>query len=236
MRLQFGENSRMALETVRNNKVRSFLTVLGVVIGVAAMIFVASILVGISRDVSAFLEDYGVDTFFIFRFDVGIRIGNLTPEERTRKPLTLEDAEAIVAEAPHVKAVTVEVYPRFDPGIPQRKPPTARYGSHEVSNIDFAGTTSAYTDVQNARLAQGRFFTDFEDLHRIDVAVIGDEINKSFFPGNDGLGQTVLIDGISYEVIGVFEKRKGTFLRDETADRVIRVPYHAYKKHYPTDD
>jgi len=86
MRLQFGENSRMALETVRNNKVRSFLTVLGVVIGVGAMIFVASILVGISRDVSAFLDDYGLDTFFIYRFDVGIRIGRMSAEERARKP------------------------------------------------------------------------------------------------------------------------------------------------------
>jgi len=153
-----------------------------------------------------------------------------------RKPLTLEDAEAIAAEAPHVKAVTVELFPRFIPGVPQRKPPTARFGSHEVSSIDFAGTTPAYQDVLNARLAQGRFFTDFEDLHRIDVAVIGDEINKAFFPANDGIGQTILIDGIPYQVIGVLEKRKGTFLRDENADKVIRVPYHAYKKHYPTDD
>ena len=236
MRLQFGENSRMAFETVRNNKVRSFLTVLGVVIGVGAMIFVASILVGISRDISASLDDYGVDTFFIFRFDVGIRMGNLTAEERTRKPLTLEDAEAIIADAPHVKGVTVEVFPRFDPGRPQRKPPTARYGSHEVSSIDFAGTTPSYQDVLNAHLDQGRFFTDFENLHRADVAVIGSEINTAFFPGNDGIGQTILIDGTPYEVIGVLERRKGTFLRDDNADRVIRVPYLAYKKHYPMDD
>jgi len=236
MRLQFGENSRMALETVRNNKVRSFLTVLGVVIGVGAMIFVASILVGVSRDVSAYLDDYGVNTFFIYRFDVGIRIGRLSAEERARKPLTLEDALAILEECPHVKAVTAEVFPPFEPGVPRRIPPTARFGSHEVTNIDFAGTTSAFQDVQNARLAQGRFFTDFEDLHRSDVAVIGDEINKSFFPANDGLGKTILVDGVSFQVIGVLEKRKGQFLRDETADRVIRIPYHSYRRHYPADD
>src|SRR5271157_3985746 len=236
MRLQFGENSRMALETVRNNKVRSFLTVLGVVIGVGAMIFVASILVGISRDVSAFLDDFGLNTFFIYRFDVGIRIGRMSAEERARKPLTLDDALAIVEECPHVKAATAEVFPRFDGTGPRRQPPTARYGSHEVADIQFSGTTSAYQDVLNARLAQGRFFTDFEDLHRMDVAVIGDEINKSFFPANDGVGKTIIVDGVNYEVIGVLEKRKGTFLRDETADRVIRVPYHSYRRHYPTDD
>src|SRR3974390_3561450 len=144
MRLQFGENSRMALETVRNNKVRSFLTVLGVVIGVGAMIFVASILVGISRDVSAFLDDYGLDTFFIYRFDVGIRIGRLSAEERARKPLNLDDALAILEECPHVKAVTAEVFPRFDPGVARRPPPVARFGPHEVSNIDLHGTTSPF--------------------------------------------------------------------------------------------
>jgi len=236
MRLYFGENSRMALETVRNNKLRSFLTVLGVVIGVGAMIFVASILVGISRDVSAFLDDYGAETFFIYRFDVGFRIGRLTAEERARKSLNLEDALAILEECPHVKAVTAEVFPRFDGTVARRPPPTVRFGPHEVSNIDFAGATSALQDVQNAHLAQGRFFTDFEDLHRSDVAVIGDEINLALFPANDGVGKTIIVDGVPYEVVGVLEKRKGTFLRDETADRIIRIPYQSYRRHYPTDD
>ena len=81
MRFHVGENSRMAFQTVREHKTRSFLTVLGVVIGVAAMIFVASILVGVSRDVQAFLEDYGTNTFFIFRFDVGIPTGRMTAED-----------------------------------------------------------------------------------------------------------------------------------------------------------
>ena len=114
-RMHFGENSRMALETVRDHKTRSFLTVLGVVIGVAAMIFVASILVGVSRDIQGYLEDYGTNTLFIFRFDIGIHAGRMSAEERARKPLTLEDAKAILAECPHVKNVTSEVMPRFNP-------------------------------------------------------------------------------------------------------------------------
>ena len=118
----------MALETVREHKTRSFLTVLGVVIGVAAMIFVASILVGVSRDVQGFLEDFGTNTLFVFRFDVGIRTGRMTAEERARKPLTLEDAQAILAECPHVKNVSVEVMPRINPD--QQRPPlrVARLG------------------------------------------------------------------------------------------------------------
>jgi ABC-type antimicrobial peptide transport system permease subunit len=234
-RMHFGENSRMALEAVRDHKARSFLTVLGVVIGVAAMIFVASILVGVSRDIQGYLEDYGTNTLFIFRFDFGIHAGRMSAEERARKPLTLDDAKAILAECPHVKNVTLEVMPRF---IPDQRPTprVARYGTHEITNLDYSGTNSAYQEVYNARVVQGRFFSDFEDVHRDDVAVIGSEIDKIFFPAHDGIGKTILVDGVSYQVIGVLDKRKGQLFKDDTADRTIKVPYAAYRKHYPTDD
>src|SRR6516225_5127656 len=236
MRFIFGENSRMALETVRDHKARSFLTVLGVVIGVAAMIFVASILVGVSRDVAAYLDDYGTNTRFIFRVDIGIRTGRLTAEEPARKPLTLADMQAIADECPHVKSVVAEIFPRITGDTFQPEPRTARYRSHEISNLDYSGANSSYQDVYNARVVQGRFFTDFEDLHREDVAVIGDEINTNFFPGDDGISKTITVDGISYTVVGVLEKRKGQLLKDDTADRVIKVPYNSYRKHYPADD
>ncbi len=235
MRMHFGENSRMALETVRDHKTRSFLTVLGVVIGVAAMIFVASILVGLSRDIQGFLEDYGTNTLFIFRFDFSIRMGRMSAEERARKPLTLADAEAIMAECPHVKAVTVEIMPRVN-WDEQPAPKVARYGTHEITNLDYTGANSSYQDVYNAQVTQGRFFTDFEDIHREDVAVIGYEIDKNFFPAHDGIGKTILVDGVPYRVIGVTAKRKGQLFKDETADRTVKVPYNSYRKHYPADD
>ena len=226
----------MALETVHEHKTRSFLTVLGVVIGVAAMIFVASMLVGVSRDIGGYLDDYGTNTLFIFRWDFAIHVGRMSSEERNRKPLTLADAQAILAECPHVKAVTVEVMPLINPD--QQRPPlrVARYAGHEITDLDYTGTNSAYQDVYNAHVRQGRFFTDFEDEHRVDVAVIGDEIDKNFFPAHDAIGKTILVDGISYKVIGVFDKRKGQLFKDESADRTVKVPYHSYKKHYPADD
>ena len=230
-----GINSRMALETVREHKTRSFLTVLGVVIGVAAMIFVASILVGVSRDVQGYLEDYGINTLFIFRFDFGIRLGRMSSEERARKPLTLEDAKAILAECPHVKAVAVDVMPRVNYDF---RPPlqVARYGTHEITNLDYSGTTPAYQDVYNAHVTQGRFFSEFEDLHREDIAVIGSEIDKNFFPAHDGIGKTILVEGVPYRVIGVLEQRKGQLIKDQTADRSIKVPYNSYRRHYPAND
>ncbi len=235
MQMHFGVNSRMALETVRDHKTRSFLTVLGVVIGVAAMIFVASILVGVSRDVQAFLDDYGTNTLFLFRFDMGIHTGRTSSEERARKPLTREDAEAIMAEAPHVQAVTVDAMPRVDPDT-RPVPQVARYGNHEITNLDYSGTTATWQDVYNARIIQGRFFTEFEDEHREDVAVIGYEIAKIFFPAHDSLGKTIIVDGVSYRVIGVLDKRKGQLFKDDSADRTVKVPYHTYRKHYPAND
>jgi putative ABC transport system permease protein len=231
-----GINSRMALATVHEHKTRSFLTVLGVVIGVAAMIFVASILVGVSRDFQGFLEDYGTNTLFIFRWNIGIRVGRMTQEERNRKPLTLADADAIRAECPHVKAVTVEVMPRIDPD--QQRPPlrVARYGGHEITDLQYSGTNTAYQDVYNAHVIQGRFFTDFEDEHREDVVVIGYDIDKNFFPAHDGIGKVIQVDGVSYRVVGVLAKRKGQLFKDQSADRTVVVPYNSYRKHYPADD
>ncbi|MGH9809027.1 MAG: ABC transporter permease [Terriglobia bacterium] len=203
--------------------------------GVAAMIFVASILVGVSRDIEGYLEDYGTNTLFIFRFDFGIRTGRMSSEERSRKPLTLDDAKAIIAECPHVKAVAVEVQPRFF--FDERPTPrVARYGTHEITNLDYSGTLPSYADVYNARVTQGRFFTEFENEHSDDVAVIGSEIDKIFFPAHDGLGKTILVDGVPYRVIGVLDKRKGQLFKDDSADRTIKVPYNAYRKHYPADD
>jgi putative ABC transport system permease protein len=235
MRMHFGENSRMALQTVREHKTRSFLTVLGVVIGVAAMIFVASILVGVDKNTADFLNDWGTDTLFLFRFDIGFRTSQLTAEERARKPLSYEDAMAILAECPSVKNIAPELSQRltFGPGM---RTFSTRYGSHEVANIDFAGATTAWAEVYNGHVAQGRFFTDFENLHSADVAIIGYDINTAFFPANDGVGQTVLVDGVPYTVVGVMEKRKSAFLNDQSVDKLIRIPWNTYHKHYPADD
>ena len=160
----------------------------------------------------------------------------MSQDERNRKSLTLADAKAIADECPHVKSVTVEVFPRINPD--EQRPPlrVARFGKHEITDLDYSGADSSYQDVYNARITQGRFFTDFEDLHSEDVAVIGAEIDKNFFPAHDGVGQTILVDGVPYKVVGVLAKRKGQLFKDESADRTVKVPYHSYHKHYPADD
>jgi putative ABC transport system permease protein len=236
MSMTISENAQMALSTLRENKMRAFLTVLGVVIGITALLSVVSILVGVYNNVNAYLTDYGPETLFIFRFDPGIHTGRLTPEERDRKPLTFEDAEAIEQFCPAVRVVTASVYPRFVEDGPQRGPVTARYKSKEVSGVDYNGTLPSNEEVFNSRPQRGRFFSDAENLHRVDVALIGSDIAKTLYPDVDPLGKPIMIAGVSYEVIGVLEPRKGGFVKDQSADKSVLVPYRTYRKHNPEDD
>jgi putative ABC transport system permease protein len=237
MSMNIGENAQMALTTLRENKMRSFLTVLGVVIGITALLSVVSILVGVYGDVNEYLTDYGPETLFIFRFDPGIHTGRLTPDERARKPLSLEDAEAIRQYCPGVRAVTASLYPRFEEDDPGgRTPVTARYLSKEVSGLDYNGTLPSTEEVFNSRPQRGRFFSDAENMHRSDVAVIGSDVAKTLYPDIEPLGKPIMIDGVSYEVIGVLEPRKGGFVKDQSADKAVMVPYRTYHKHNPKDD
>jgi putative ABC transport system permease protein len=235
MRLSLGENAKMALDTLRENKVRSFLTVLGVVIGITALITVASILVGFYGDVTAYLDDYGPNTVWIFKFAPGLHFGRLTTEERNRKPLTLEDAMAIHEQCPAIAQVSASVFKRVDDF---NRPPmiTARYKDKEVSGLDYSGAPPEYEQVFNAHPNVGRFFTEAEDLHRADVAVIGYDLGKDFFAGEDPVDKTISVEGYPYRVIGVLEHRKGQFFKNPAVEKQVLVPYRTYRKHHPNDD
>jgi len=235
-RIEFGENERMAFASLRDHKMRSLLTVLGVVIGVTALIAVASILVGVDKDLRDSLSQFGTDTLFAFKWNPGIHIGRMSQEERSRKPLSLDDALAIRAEAPDVKNVSVEVFPRIYPGQPPSNPPTVRYKGHEVFNVDHSGTLVTWPDVNNVRVMKGRFFTEAEDEHREPVAIIGHDLDDALFKGEDPLGKTILVAGVNYQVIGVLAKLPGSLTHNDSADKQVLVPYQTYHKYHPADD
>ena len=178
----FAESARMAFETLLANKLRSALTVLGVFIAVVVLVMVFSIMYGVDADLRAQLAQYGTDTLFVFKFEPGIHLGNLPQELRTRKPLNYEDAEAIREGAPSVKEVCVELdSTSFMPGTPTFIP-IARYNGKEVTGVQFEGATPSFEVVQNEHLEQGRFLTETENSHRLDVAVIGHDLADTLFP------------------------------------------------------
>lgn len=227
------ENMKMALDTIRTHKVRAFLTVLGVVIGVSVAIIVASMLLGVEQNVQASFNEFGVNNLWIFRFNLGFHFSRLSPEERMRKPLTFEDGMALKEEAPAVKDVSIEVFPRAGQGPgPVR---TARYKNHELTNIDFEGATSNFAEVNSINIADGRFYTEAEDLHREDVTVIGYDVQHTLFPDESPIGKEVLVAGTPYKVIGVYEKKKNTAL-GSGQDNNVTIPYRTYRKRYPQDD
>ena len=227
------EDMLMALETIRTHKVRSFLTVLGVVIGVTVAIVVASILLGFEDNVQSSLNEFGVDNLFIFKFDPGFHFGRLSQEERSRKSLTYDDAMAIKQQIPSVKDVAVQVLPHIGEGF-QMPIRMARNKNHELADNIFRGTTASYSDVESSHMKEGRFFTDQEDEHRLEVAVLGYDAEQTLFPGEEALGKQLLVDGNPYTVMGVFEKKKNP--APGRGDNEIFIPYRTYRKHYPQDD
>ncbi len=229
MAQDFRENVLLALDTLRSHKLRSLLTVLGVVIGVGVIIIVAALLVGFDRAITEEISAFGADTAFVHRFAQGPRSGRLTREERLRKPLTLEDCEALLELCPAVKAIAISLFQ-------ENKPHGVRYKENEVTGIDFRGTFPSFVQVYaNATMKTGRFFTESENLHREKLVVLGENVAQALFPTVDPMGKEVLVDGSPYLVIGVFEKPKGGF-GDRDEDRRVVLPYYTFRKIYPAAD
>jgi len=217
------ENLGLALDTLWSHKFRALLTILGVLIGTATVIAVASIFKGLDQQVVEVAEGFGTRTLFIYKFDPGFR-SHLTHEERIRKPLTYEDAMAIRDLCPSVESVSVEIF-RWGPAM------GAKYQGQEMLDAEFSGDTPEHFGNINAELKDGRLYTDVDNLHRRDVAVIGADVVERLFQGGDPIGKTILVDGHSFEVIGTLQKRKQV-LGDSGNDRVIMTPYLTFKKIY----
>ncbi len=225
MRQDIKENLALALDTVRGHKLRSFLTVLGVVIGVSVLILVVGMMAGIDQAVEEEMTGFGTDTAYVSRFQQGPQIGRRSREERMRKPLLPEDAEVIREVCPAVKAVATNI---FVFGAHQ-----VRYRDDTVQPVQFRGTTPEFVEVYgNATVKEGRFFTASENLHRKNVVVLGEDVAKGLFPGGDAIGKEVLVNGSAFVVIGVFQKPKGGFGEGDE-DRRVMVPFQTLKKMYP---
>jgi putative ABC transport system permease protein len=165
----YGEIVRMALNTIRSNKLRSGLTVLGIVIGVAVVIGISSIVSGLNESVQQSISSMGSNLIFAFHIQP-FGFTRPTEEMRTRKRLTADDAEAMKV-LPHVKAVTVGVryqMPEFGTGTY-----VVKYGNRRVKNTILEGDTSEWKDVFDLQATSGRWFTEADDERRAPVIILG---------------------------------------------------------------
>ncbi len=224
------ENLLLALDTLRTHKFRSFLTVLGVLIGTTTVIAVASIIAGLDSRIVQTMEQFGTNTLWVYKLQFGARL-RLTKEERMRKPLTYEDAMAIQEQCPAVEEVSAALLMQVN-DFGGLSPTTVHYKGHDMSDAQFFGVTANYLKTANAPLADGRFFIDADDLHRRDVAVIASTVVDRLFKNEDPVGRSILINGHAFEVVGTLNKFKG-FVGDNPDDRDVWVPYWTFKKIYP---
>jgi putative ABC transport system permease protein len=197
------EAVRMALDTVRANKLRSGLTVLGIVIGIATVILISSTINGLNQQVSNTVQELGTNVLWVFRFPViGVRP---TSEMLTRKQMTHDDVDAL-RELPHVQAASGGLRywnPQFNAGTL-----SVKYGTHSISGTILEGDDPETPKVYDLSLAQGRFFNSIDNDRRADVVVIGNDINDQLFGGQNAVGKEVEIEGDVFQVIGVMAKRK----------------------------
>jgi putative ABC transport system permease protein len=212
----------LALATVREHKMRSFLTVLGVIIGTGAVIGVGSIIAGLDGAITNILKSFGPNTIVVLR---GSGFGGFTLEEQKRKMLTHDDAVAIEERCPSVEHVSPYLFSNWN------QIHKARYKGNDNYQLDIGGTEEGYA-AGGTVMIQGRFFTDTENRHHMPVAVLGEDLGKSFFQGQDAVGKWIELDGHQLEVIGIMERPAASFPGQD--DNRVLVPYFTMRKLYPS--
>ncbi|MBZ5628507.1 MAG: ABC transporter permease [Acidobacteriia bacterium] len=222
------ENVVMALDTLRTNKLRSALTLLSIMVAVATLIAVVALLMGLDRNIQESIQGYGTNTAFFHHLPTGPHFGRLSKEERMRKPLSYDDFLAVRDSCTACIHVTVSLFS-------DNQIDNARYKSGEVAGLDFRGATGEFFSVYaNAVVAEGRPFTEAENLHHREVVVIGADLAKGLFGGASAVDKIITIDGHELQVLGVFEKPKGGLGGPDNSDRRAVVPYWTFKKLFPS--
>src|SRR5713226_8679023 len=221
----------LALDSLRSNKLRSFLTILGVVIGVATVIGMSSIISGLNSNISSQIQDLGSNLVFVQRIPPTIG-GRVPPEMFSRKKLTLEDANAI-AELPLVQAVApVLQYLNFSASS---KSFAVRYRDRTAKNTIFIGATPEVAVVMNLRLDAGRWINESDHTHNSNVVVLGHDTAETIFLANvDPIDKEVEIEGQPFRVIGVLEKRRDSLQGGSNPnDNVAEMPIGTFWRLHP---
>jgi putative ABC transport system permease protein len=229
------ENVWLALTTIYEHKVRSALTLLGVVVGTMTVIAVGSILTGMTARVGEITEKFGPNVAFISKFDsIGIRFGRMSQAERRRKNLTVADAEAIDALPSVLGATPVNQLGSFGPSSGTL---VVKYRDVEFARPIIFGVYANYPNLRAIEVKQGRFFTDGEAERREDVVVLAESVADTLFGGLDPLGRQIDLDGRPFRVIGVTQRGVGgLFGGDGADDRFVYIPFATLAKMHPELD
>ncbi|MBC7797272.1 MAG: ABC transporter permease [Pyrinomonadaceae bacterium] len=227
------ENLAMGLATLWGNKLRSFLTIIGVVVGVVVVMLISSIISGIDAAVKKEVESFGTKSVYISKFDAGIH--RYTREERMRKPVTADDAEALKSLPTIETAVPIlDISNNFF----GRKILVTGPNGKTSSNIGLQGTMPDIEKSGSTVLFEGRWFSNFETSENQNVCVIGSQVADDFFKFGSPVGQILDIGGQEFRVVGLLQQKE-QFLNgggSDDANNGIYVPFGVAKKLKPNSE
>lgn len=228
------ENLWMALGTLRANKLRSFLTVIGVIIGVVTVMLIASVIAGFDVAVTREVESFGTRSMYISKYNPGIHVGRLSREERMRKPLTYDDAIALSRlPAVEISVPFLDISSNF---FGQKIQVSG--GGKTSANVALQGTLPDFEKAGTQVIADGRFFSQAENDSNQNVCVIGSKVADDFFRFESPIENTIKIGAEEYRVVGVLQKREQFLFSGGSDDQnnVIYLPYNVARKLKPNSD
>jgi putative ABC transport system permease protein len=223
LRLNLVENCRFALVAMRANKLRSFLTLLGVMAGVATVIMMVSFVVGFNNSVTAAFSSFGTHLVQFQKYEPRFNAGSIPEEQRNRRDLTLDDAAALKRLAGLAGAVSPERY--MSAGV------EVKSGRAEANSPQVIGATPDYPAANSRFLQDGRFITDSDVRHAARICVVGVDVAAALFPNRDPIDQPVNVGGRVYTVVGLFEKQ-GAFMGG-SMDNFLILPISAFDAQFP---
>lgn len=219
------EPALIALETLRTHKLRSFLTLLGVILSVTTLIVVVSMIRGTNQYISDRVANFGANVFLLNQYPIVTSREQFVKLQRSNKPITWENYEFVRNNMSLASGVA------FTMG---RGTGTAKYAQQDMGNVIIRGVTGNLADMDTVEVASGRTISDADNEHRADVAFIGTDLVDRFFLGVDPIGKTIYLDGNAYVVIGVAKKIGSTL--GQPQDTFVYIPVQTYRKVYGTQE
>ena len=216
----FGEAARVAFSSLRASKLRSFLTLLGIILATTTLIAVMSVVRGMDDYIANTVADMGVDGFRVRRM---VMIGQWDPKkflemQRKNPQLSREEFEFVKRESKLLREF----------GMEASRMSSTTYGPERIDGIELRGVSSNVGIITNTQIAQGRFLSESDDRRRTMSAVIGHEIKERFFAGVDPIGKTLEVQGRPFTVVGVAKEQGSVF--GQSRDRFIIIPVETYFK------
>jgi putative ABC transport system permease protein len=219
----FAETLKLTLDALRAHKLRSFLTLFGVILAVLTLVVVMSMIAGLNLYVAERVANLGANVFIVDRFGI-ITSQDQFIKAQKRPFIDMEDYERLKESMKLASAVAAE----------EDKNVQTKVGNAIMENTQMMGATANFADVRNLDIAQGRFITPSDDEHRADVVFIGPELVTKFFPNEDPIGKTIRVQTHTYEVIGVAEPLGSAF--GESQDNYMIMPMGTYRKGWHTNN